>query len=200
MARNGLIRRIAGWLVATASLGALVGCTSESHWHYWSIVDASAPLPSWSEADPMGRRAAMPAELLEVDLNGNQTVLIAAKISQDRKQPDDVSSYSFVAIIDGPAEPGKYEITPANGRFVENSSWEPARKPYKGAEGYVKIHSVTDDVIEAYCNLRNSYATAEPRYILRGKFEFETVQENFHLLNSVGIRVSGIPQPKEEPK
>jgi hypothetical protein len=164
------------------------------------MADASAPLPSWDEADPMGKRAAMPAELLEVNLHGNQTVLVAARISEDRKRPDDFRSRSFVAIIDGPAQPGKYEITPANGRFIENSSWEPARRPYKGAEGYVKIRSVKDDMIEAYFNLRNSYATTEPRYVLRGEFEFERVQENFHLLRTAGIRVAGTPQPKEEPE
>ena len=154
----------------------LVGC--HDRWHYWSVVDAEALLPSGDEVDLLGRRAGMPSEPLDIDVNGHQTVLIAAMIHDDPLQTDDERGYTFVAIIDGPAAPGQYEITPDNGRFITHSAWSPPRKPYRGAEGTIKIVRVEGNAVIARCNLRNSYVLGEPRRVLHGRHEFRIVSDN----------------------
>jgi hypothetical protein len=176
----------------------LAGC--HDRWHYWSVIDASAPLPSEDQVDRLGQRAAMPAEPLDIDVNGDQTVLIAAMIHDDPNKTDDERGYTFVAVIDGPPKRGKYEITPENGRFIEHSKWKPPRRPYRGAEGTVRIYRVKGNTVIARCNLRNSYVLGEPRHVFRGQREFRMVRDNTRLLNLAGIRLLQSVDMGEKPQ
>lgn len=172
-----------------AAMGLLLLAGCHDRWHYWCVVDAGTLLPTEEQVDRLGRRAAMPAEPLDIDVNGSQTVLIAAMIHDDPAKADDERGYTFVAVIDGSAQPGKYEITPDNGRFIEHSTWKPPRRPYRGAEGTVRIHRVENGTVIASCNLRNSYVLGEPRHVFRGRRTFQIVRDNTDLLNLAGVRL-----------
>lgn len=191
-------RQTGRYTCAALLLLTLTGC--HDRWHYWAVVDANAFLPSGDQVDRLGRRAAMPAEPLDIDVDGKQTVLIAAMIHDDPNKTDDERGYTFVAVIDGSARPGRYEITPDNGRFITHSAWRLPRKPYRGAEGYVRIDRVEGNTVFARCNLRNSYVTREPRYVVRGRHEFQKVNDNSRLLNIAGIRLLRSIRLGEEPQ
>ena len=82
-------------------------------------------------------------------------------------------------VLDGPPEPGSYDVSPANGRLIENSSWRPARSPYSGLEGSITVKAIKGTKLIADCSIRNIIArTQDPVYPLRGRYEFDIMSAN----------------------
>lgn len=159
---------------------------------YRVVTDARVTFPG-PETREMRRRAGAPADVLTVASGGHQTVLIACHAHDDPKVTNDEWSRAFVIALDEPPEPGTtYEVTPANGRLIEDRPFHPARIPYTGIEGEVTIVRVRHDgdlIVD--CRVRSvlAYAGERPR-VLRGRHRFRVVHGEE---TRCAVRVIGSP-------
>lgn len=179
-------RRLCG-LVAAVLVGVAAGCGQPSY--KWALADASVALPVITGDERPVRRAGAPPELLGVGQGGGQTVLVACEVHRDTSRPYWQRNAAYVIVIDGPVPKGTVEVTPENGRFIENAVWWPARSPYVGLEGRIKILSVSSSGIVADCAVRNVIArTGDPVVPLRGLYTFKFTNVDPSVLERCGIR------------
>jgi len=138
-------------------------------------MDVSVKLPEITGRERPVRRAGAPGEPLHVSAGGTQTVLVRCTSRDDPDKEDDEWSRALVIVLDGPPVKGAIiEVSPANGRLIENSAWRPAREPYAGLEGKITIVSVTNQRVVADCSVRNIIKqSGDPVHSLRGEYEFE---------------------------
>lgn len=160
------------------------GCAER--WHYGFVTDAAVNLPPYSHVVERRQRAGSEPEWLDVEPGGDQTVLVAVWSKTEPSKLNEIESRTYVIVLDGPPAEGRYEVTPANGRFIRGTNWFPPRQPYEGLEGSVRIRSVSAGGIKAYCGLRNVLARpADPLYPLRGDVRFERVPAGRSRLGAV---------------
>jgi hypothetical protein len=170
MAKNHLVQ----WLASWACLFALTGCHQTTN--RWAVTDVSVSMPDITGHERPVRRAGNPTEFLDVNEGGNQTILVLCTRHDNPKRANREWSRAHVIVLDGPPAAGTYQVSPANGRLIENSSWRPARQPYSGLEGSITIKSIKDNKVITDCSIRNIIArTEDPVYPLRGRYEFDLV-------------------------
>lgn len=175
-------------LLALACLFATTGCHRATD--SWALTDVNVAFPPITGAERPAERAGSPAELLEIYSGGQQTALIHCVIRDNPKRTDDERSRAHVIVLDGQPTPGTYEVSPANGRLVQNSAWRPARKPYSGLEGEINIIEIKNNRVVAECSIRNIITrTGDPVYPLRGRYEFEIVPADQLPLDECGIQL-----------
>jgi hypothetical protein len=182
------MKRINCKMIAVACLFATTGCHRATD--SWAVTDVNIAFPPITGAERPTERAGSPAELLEIYSGGQQTALIHCVISDNPKKTDDERSRAHVIVIDGEPKPGTYEVSPANGRLVQNSAWRPARKPYGGLEGEITIVKIKGNRVIAECSIRNIISrTGDPVYPLRGRYEFEMMPADQVPLDECGIQL-----------
>lgn len=172
------------------SLGA-AGCGSRQ-WHHWALHDVGVALPDLRTDDRVTRRAGTASEPLEIMTGGGgQTVLIAYETYDNPQRTDEEWGRAYVVVLDGPPAEGRFEVTPENGRFIEHSAFRPARRPYVGLDGHVRILSVeSDGDVVAHCVLRSYLRDdRDPGHVFRGTVQFDTPREVSRFLNGPGIRL-----------
>ena len=180
-------------LGACLGMTMLAGC-GHTQWHYATLRDVNVSMPAVAGAEDPMKRAGMPAERLHVRAGGQRTVLVAVQTHNNPENPVTAWNRAFVVVLDGPPAKGIFEVTPANGRVVTTSERRPARRPYIGLEGYVKILSVQGPKVKTYCVLRSEIIDAyDDSFILRGFYDFQTATGQEPYLRGSGLTV-GEPQ------
>ncbi len=175
-------------LYAASLVVAMSGMGCSQAQHGYAIPDANVTLPPYTGAEWPMRRAGSPPELLAVQSGGNQVVLLRCTTSEDIYYSYRNWGRSFVLVLDGPLQKGRIEITPENGRLIENADWNPPRQPYVGLEGSINIVSVSKSGILAECNVHNQIRrTGEPVHSLRGMYLFDVGAGTPGVLRRCGI-------------
>lgn len=197
---TAMARRI-GFLGAVLVTLGTVGCQGKARTHEWALMEADVAFPEITGRERPVRRAGEPAEVLEIRRGGGQTVLVACRVAEDvpSDRPYWHRNLAYVIAIPSPLSTGSYDVTPENGRFLENAAWIPARRPYVGLEGRIRVLSFNSRGAVVDCSVRNVITrTGDPVYPLRGihTFEFATVDEG--VLNGCAIRLDGAPAPAPE--
>lgn len=184
-------------LIILAAAPALAGC--HQHWSYAALKGAQVSLPDARDREWRMRRDRTRAELLDVQVGGTQTLLVANWWKDDPAVPDDEWTRAFVVVLDD-LKLGNHHVSPDNGRLIENSAWRKARKPYAGLEGRVTIIGVGERSITADCALYTvPFEQTEPEWKLRGMHAFEIVGPGSAELTRACINAEGGALPPGEP-
>jgi len=123
--------------------------------HHWVLRDVSVSLPPVSGQERLLSQGGGASDWLEARRGGSQTILMACFVHDNPEVFDDESGMVFLIVLDGRPARRTISVTPANGRFVVGSAWIPARKPYVGLEGTIRILSVwLDGSVLADCDVR----------------------------------------------
>lgn len=193
---HSVLRSTAGAVLLLLSLA--MGCGKPHDWWEFHVVQgAHVSLPPVTGQERLYLNRQGPAQPLQVGMGGNQTLLIGSRVHDDPQATDDEWSNTFVIVLDGPPKPGKYVVGLNNGRFIMTSAWVPARQPYIGLDGWVRITSVdrNGDVV-AWCAVHNhSSLHGDKAYWMEGPLRFKPTIEG----NLRGVVIRGMAPPKDEP-
>ncbi len=137
------------------------------------------------------QRAGSPAEPLQIG-PGGRAVLVHCLAEEVPAAMEEEWHRAHVIVLDSLSE-GTFEVTPASGRLIETTQWRPARQPYVGLEGTIKILSVSGNSVLADCAVRNVIGrSGDPVYPLRGLYKFYFATGDELALSRCAIHVSGL--------
>ncbi len=188
-----------GFLMLAPCCGLSIGCQESSH--AFALTNVSVTLPAITRNEQPLKRAGMPAEPLEIRQGGNQTVLVACERKEDPSGRGFPWCRAFVVVLDGPVASGRTEVTPDNGRLVENSPWYPARSPYVGLDGHISVLRASNKGVVVDCVLRNVvFRSDAPVYSIRGIRTFRLATGEEPELERCAIRVIRGGPVSGEPK
>lgn len=163
------------WVSVLGLLAAGAGCSQTQRGY--AIPNASVSLPPMELRREVLKRAGAPAEPLAVATGGSQLLLVHCTTMTDRYYEYRRWHRAFVIVLDTPVARGRMEITPENGRLIENAPWAPVRQPYIGLDGEINVLSVSADGVLADCSVHSRIRnTGEPVYSLRGLYLFKVGQ------------------------
>jgi hypothetical protein len=188
------------WLIGGLILSGIAllttGCNQPSQRYYMALQHVDVDLPPRTAELVKRPRATPHSEKLRVYPGGQKTLLIVGHEKQEADAFGDPWWNTYVIVLDEPLRLGRHEVTPENGRLIQETEILPAKEPYRGLEGRATIEEIEPGELDVDLAVRSiiRHVDHDKLYVVRGSYDFLILRGDEPILDRFNIEMDAGPE------